>query len=414
MMWNKNLRESNFSSNLITRSVPYHPDNDPRNLKVLLTTHPWFRFYKCYFDFTYQLCIAPFRFQQQDSGEFKLVTSTSQKIKCAFLQLVSLFYIRTTFIAGWDYVQLGTDQISYFDLMFLVLLYIFDITTKSALWIHKNAFLEVFEELQGSPLLRLKSKWTCRRANILVYCICCTYLIPSVFYIALVLGVNPSDVQGLAEGIKTHTEACFNLSPEWEKSQFFIIFEMAATFITIYTSAFWHFSDVMVLVSTIFFHRLSSDFFEAIQRGDIADTDILPYYDSYKIINKKFNNAAGYVTCVFLTYPLSYYATHLVDMLNNSDVMNRFSMCIYLGNLSLTLFLGARIHLKGKILERWLRKNTVVPMLQQQLSLILFELKNEGIGIKGFFTITKEFGGEVVNLLLTLTIITIQFRMSTA
>lgn len=76
------------------------------------------------------------------------------------------------------------------------------------------------------------------------------------------------------KAIKGHTEEIFIVAVSNEFPALSLFQQGLAVALTLYTSAFWHYSDVFVLVSVLFMHRAAMNFFDALDRGDIEDSEV--------------------------------------------------------------------------------------------------------------------------------------------
>ena len=88
------------------------------------------------------------------------------QIICIVLQCSSLLFIRLQFKAVWDYVQGGTDRVSYFDLLLVFLLYGIDVLIKLKFWGGTQQFSVLLHEISNDKRLRVRSSWGSFKVNL--------------------------------------------------------------------------------------------------------------------------------------------------------------------------------------------------------------------------------------------------------
>ncbi|CAG7819233.1 unnamed protein product [Allacma fusca] len=91
-------------------------------------------------------------------------------------------------------------------------------------------------------------------------------------------------------------------------------------------------------------YTIAKDFTQTLKTEGQSCSQVLGLMRSYRSLISKFKSSMGLATCVYSLYCTPYYATHLFDMLNQPDFLNRFSMSVYLGFLALGLAAAVEIN----------------------------------------------------------------------
>ncbi|CAG7723346.1 unnamed protein product [Allacma fusca] len=373
----------------------------------------WFQFWNIAFSFGSRLFLIPYSFwYDSDTQLFRLQSSNFQKFMWLTMQSTGLLVMRVRVLEGWDYVKLSDEQLRYFDFGFLIVVYCFDTTFKCVLWGNLQKLTEFLNELQHSPLLEISSKRSLK-INLFVLGFCISYLIPSFFYFCLTWGIDSFDPTQFYEAVRNQAMATFSLDDSWDASPLFPFLMAGSFIINQYQASFWHFNDVYVLSSIFLMYAVAKDFTKALKLDGRSCSQVLGLMKSYKTLISKFNSSMGLATCVYSLYCTPYYATHLIDMLNQPDFLNRFSMSVYLGFLALGLTAAVEMNTMAKQMKRWLslEERYIKNVEIQALSIFLDDLNTKKFALGSFFVIHHGLAGQIVNLILTLAIITIQMKM---
>ncbi|CAG7832419.1 unnamed protein product [Allacma fusca] len=402
----------NSDSNYVFRSGKFY-NGSPAQEKARKGSS-WFQFWNIAFSFGSRLFLIPYSFwYDSDTQIFRLESSKFQKFIWLMMQSTGLILTRVRVLDGWESFKHSDAPLRYFNFVgFLVVVFCFDTTFKCVLWGNQQKLKEFLNELQHSPLLEISSKRSLKIKFVLGFSI--SYLILSFFYFCFAYGIDSFDLKPFHEAVRNQAMATFSLDDSWDASPLFPFLMAGSFIINQYQASFCHFNDVYVLSSIFLMYTIAKDFTKALKTDRQSCSQVLGLMRSYRSLISKFNTSMGLATCVYSLYFTPYYATHLIDMLNRSDFLNRFSMSVYLGFLALGLTAAVKINTMAIQMKRWLSleerytKNVEI----QALSIFLNDLKTKKFALGSFYVIHNGLTGQIVNLILTLAIITIQMNMS--
>lgn len=113
--------------------------------------HSLTNFLVVYFNFTYLLCLSPFRFKRTENGLYKAEKNIVQTIMCASLSILATVYLIAIVRSKYadTLLQDRTSPVKYFQLLTTIFTFFFLILTIKNFWFSRYSFLHIVNFIQS-------------------------------------------------------------------------------------------------------------------------------------------------------------------------------------------------------------------------------------------------------------------------
>lgn len=113
--------------------------------------HSLTNFLVIYFNFTYFLCLSPFRLKRTENGFYKAEKSVFQTAICAILSCLSIIYLTANSRSKLSNTlqQDHTSPLRYFQLLTTICMFFFHILSINKFWFSRHRFLRIINFIQS-------------------------------------------------------------------------------------------------------------------------------------------------------------------------------------------------------------------------------------------------------------------------
>ncbi|CAG7822696.1 unnamed protein product [Allacma fusca] len=395
-------------------------------------------YHKAFFDMGFFLLIVPFRLVRvKKNGRtiYAVQTHRCQKILCAIVQaLIAYEYLSSIRQRLVSFSDIDGAAISYLNVATVFASFLYVLVFIYAFWMHAGLFKIMFETLQNLEFAKCTKQWCRFKIRVVSIGFCC--------FSTLVALTDPIIHDGLFtkktfSGFLAHA-ACrassyylfHNCSTESDvgvallENNRTILENLATTIhllIYIPNLIMVHTVDAVVVLTALCMWHALTYFISYSKQDTVSAEEALLHYEDLKGLVKNMNAAVGILTFSAIAISLPFYASWGAIVFNNSaekvhvDWLYLAHVSAYFVNSFTILHFGADFNFKiGEFYSRISAKEVCDKISSNRLTSIVMDMHSNQISMRacGFFVLTYRFFGTILSLIVTYSIIILQFQFS--